>query len=754
MPVMNGLFNVIVAWDKGPTEEATGKIKGFFLKALTQKKSNGFATDSEHVTFLDNREDVDRYIEDGRCDALIVSESLAGDAIGTGAIKAWKKMRQDMKIVLVMNNNKKGSGKAQGLYKMSYYRGLFIDDFTPTNVFELLCANREPMDAFEYYGVGYYRSKDEQVVKPDIHAEEASSEKKTPADAAEHKDTDMDGKASKKVSGKAGKTEKEGKESSKKEHGKAKGEKSSKDKDTKAKADKKKGKSEKSEKKASREDDTKASAAEEIMNGVVEGNAYAPSSFDELLAESESYFDDGYADGGQYLEVDDADEGLSGYADIPESGDGNVNEDDSLALGLLIPADMFEEDMDIESALSGDDADALAYIKAREEEAFMPTEIYYEPNLVDEICERVLTYYTLENPTNMTNLEQGIMSREEFDYELNRFLQKIDVEPEVMEQVKEKFYEFMWGYDIITPFINDPTISDIKLEAPNRIRIKRQGKRYFSKIVFRSDNHYKSFISHIARKNFVNLKDGKPDKTFMDTTTSDVCRLRFVLSTEYINSNNFPTLVIRKIPNQKYTVEQLVNAGMMSAKTAAFLVDEVRRGKSFLVTGSMASGKTTWMNTMLDFISHGKSMLVIQESEELFSKVHPDAIFQRIQTSDDGELAYDLRYLSTYGLLMDVNYFMVGELKGAESKQFVDAVYTNTICWASLHCPSSRDALPRVADMAKFSSDYSEGALLERLASGIDYVIFLEEFKVKELSRVKGFDRKTKEVIYEEVELW
>ncbi len=750
MPVMNGLFNVVVAWDKGQTDEADEKIREFFIGALTRKKSNEFGTDEKHITFLDKRDDVDSYVSEGKCDALIVSESLDGDAIGTGAIKAWKKMKSGMKIILVMNNNKRGSGKAQGLYKLSYYRGLFLDDFTSSNVYELLCSNREPMDAFEYYGVGTYRSKDEQVKKPS--SEDSVGEVQQTPDASKEKALEHDEKEVKKSSRKAGKEadKASGKDSGKEKFEKnPKAEKNSKsEKGSKSKAEKKKNKSEK--KKASAENKESLSAAEEVMEGVAGAEQAYDSSFDELLAESESYFGDEET----YLSVEDADEGISGYADIPESGDGDINDDDSLALGLLIPADMYEEEMDIDSALEGSDEDALSFIRAREEEAFSPSEMYYEPNLVDEICERVLTYYTLEDPTNMTNLEQGIMSREEFDYELNRYLQKIDVEPEVMEQVKDKFYEFMWGYDIITPFINDPTISDIKLEAPNRIRIKRRGKRYFSKVVFRSDNHYRSFISHIARKNFVNLKDGKPDKTFMDTTTSDVCRMRFVLSTEYINSNNFPTLVIRKIPNQKYTVEQLVNAGMMSPKTAAFLVNEVRNGKSFLVTGSMASGKTTWMNTMLDFISHGKSMLVIQENEELFSTVHPDAMFQRIQLSDDGELTYDLRYLSTYGLLMDVNYFMVGELKGAESEQFVDAVYTNTICWASLHCPSSKDALPRVADMAKFSSDYSEEALLERLATGIDYVVFLEDFKVKEVSRVKGFDRKVKEVVYEEVELW
>ena len=308
----------------------------------------------------------------------------------------------------------------------------------------------------------------------------------------------------------------------------------------------------------------------------------------------------------------------------------------------------------------------------------------------------------------------------------------------------------MWGYDVVTPLIEDPSISDIALVAYNNIQVKRYGERYFSTITFRTPKHFKNFVQHIIRYNHVDLSDKKPDKTFMDTSTSALARMRFVYSQEYINANAEPSLVIRKVPTKKYTLEELVGYGMMDYRTAAIILEEVRAGHSIIWTGTMASGKTSQMNTYLDFIKHNQRGLVMQENEELFSNTHPLLQFQNIRPSEDGETLYDLRYLATFGLLMDLNYFMIGEIKGGEAEQFVEAVYTNTTCWGSVHSISAKDALPRIATLA-VTKHFSEEEQLRKLAGGIDMVVYLNKFVVEEIVRVKGWDEKNRCPIYEEV---
>ena len=183
-------------------------------------------------------------------------------------------------------------------------------------------------------------------------------------------------------------------------------------------------------------------------------------------------------------------------------------------------------------------------------------------------------------------------------------------------------------------------------------------------------------------------------------------------------------------------------------KTASYLLDKVKNARGILFTGKGASGKTTLMNTLLDLISYNNSGLVIQENEELFSKKHPDLMFQHIVTSRrQGEIQYDLKDLARNGLLTDLDYFVIGEIKGGEALYFLNAAYTGHKCWASCHGASSTEAMNKLADYVKYESDYSKEDALKMLQS-MEVVIFMKNFKVAEIAEVVGWDEEKKDLKY------
>ena len=132
--------------------------------------------------------------------------------------------------------------------------------------------------------------------------------------------------------------------------------------------------------------------------------------------------------------------------------------------------------------------------------------------------------------------------------------------------------------------------------------------------------------------------------------------------------------------------------------------------------------------------------MVIQENEELFSQMHPDIMFQHIVSNrGEGKIEYSLQDLARNGLLTDLDYFIIGEIKGAEALYFLNAAYTGHRCWASIHSMSSFEAFNKLADYIKYDSDYKRGDILDML-SGIEYIIYLENFKVKELTQVVNIE--------------
>ena len=316
-----------------------------------------------------------------------------------------------------------------------------------------------------------------------------------------------------------------------------------------------------------------------------------------------------------------------------------------------------------------------------------------------------------------------------------------------MEIILNKIYRAVYQNYILEPLINEDAISDIKVLGPDKIRVKVGGERYTSNISFINGEDYERFIFELATRNSLNLKENAIN-VFSDTTTNDKFRMRFNITTPYINSSEYPYLHIRKIAKNKRGMDYLLNAGMLDRNMANYLIEQARYGKGIIFCGKGASGKTTLMNCLLDYIPFDMSGIVIQESDELFSDVHPDLMFQHVtQNVAVGEKIYDLQALARNGLLVDLDYYVIGEIKGAEAKYFMMAADTGHRCWCSVHSPSSLDAIDKLADYVTYDTNYTKNEAVEMLKE-LGVVVFMKNFKVCEISEISGYDRQKKQLLY------
>ena len=68
--------------------------------------------------------------------------------------------------------------------------------------------------------------------------------------------------------------------------------------------------------------------------------------------------------------------------------------------------------------------------------------------------------------------------------------------------------------------------------------------------------------------------------------------------------------------------------GMLDRDMIDYLKDRIAAGYGFLISGRGGCGKSTLLNNMIDCIPFGESVLVSQESDELYSNVHPQIQFE------------------------------------------------------------------------------------------------------------------------------
>lgn len=368
------------------------------------------------------------------------------------------------------------------------------------------------------------------------------------------------------------------------------------------------------------------------------------------------------------------------------------------------------------------------------------------------ILDQVLEYFTKIEKRMVRDVRLGHITKENF---LQTVIEYLDKEHHLNAKERNimlyRVEESIFGYYVLEDLINDDSISDIKVISPNKIRIKRHGKRLTSNLHFRDYYDYLRFCEGVAIRNHSTLSMENAVQNFTDTTTNDHNILRFNICTEYVNSVPYPYIHIRKISRVKKSIEGLFEAGMMNLKTASYLLEKIKTASGILFTGKGGSGKTTLMNTLLEYIPYTKSGLVIQENEELFSYNHPDLMFQHTVTPRyPGERQITLEDLARNGLLTDLDYFIIGEIKGKEALHFLNAAYTGHQCWASVHGASSTQALDKLADYVKYASDYSKEDALRMLMS-LKIVIFMKDYKIYEISEITGWDEKHGNIQYKTI---
>lgn len=346
----------------------------------------------------------------------------------------------------------------------------------------------------------------------------------------------------------------------------------------------------------------------------------------------------------------------------------------------------------------------------------------------------------------------------------------------VLELVRKE----MWGYGIIDDLIHDPDISDIKTYSAENVRVKKKGKRYASGITFQDNKVYGVFVTRLLERNKINLGTANAIQTFTDSTQEEFI-LRITAISGLLTDSGLPCVAFRKIPKDKYTLKTLENAGMfrhlnplkdfekdelpfanrkedgrvlLSDQNVQMenLLKAMIGSKGILFTGKGASGKTTLMNAMIAEIPHDESIMICQENAELFDNQHPDLLAAHVMTNGgDSKVSYDLGDLTRAALLVDLDRVIVGEVKeGSEAAGLSKASMTGHKCWTSVHGESCEMAVDKMADYISQATGYGTKEALKQL-TGFEYVVHLRNFRVDEIKRIDGWDKRTDSILLSEV---
>jgi len=106
------------------------------------------------------------------------------------------------------------------------------------------------------------------------------------------------------------------------------------------------------------------------------------------------------------------------------------------------------------------------------------------------------------------------------------------------------------------------------------------------------------------------------------------------------------------------------------------------------------------------------------------------------------------------GLLQDIDNFVIGEIKGGEALHvFTTAMSTGARFFGTIHSNDAISSVRRLAQCARYVSDYPMETLEEMLSSMPFVLVHMSHFSIDEIVEIEGWDVKEKKLQYHTVYL-
>jgi pilus assembly protein CpaF len=293
--------------------------------------------------------------------------------------------------------------------------------------------------------------------------------------------------------------------------------------------------------------------------------------------------------------------------------------------------------------------------------------------------------------------------------------------------------------DILEPFQQDRTISEIMVNGKDNIFIERQGKLERTDAYFESTESLEEVIRRIAAGVHREINELNP---IVDARLPDGSRVNAVNKNIALNG---PILTIRKFPEKQIIMEDLINNGTLPKEVAVFLKSLVISGYNMLISGGTSSGKTTFLNVLSNYIPFNERVIIIEDSAELQIKNIDNIVRLECKNANvQGKGEIPMEKLIKTSLRMRPDRIIVGEIRGKEVLDMIQAMNTGhdgSLCTG--HGNSVKGMLRRLESMFLQAAAFPIEAIRAQIAEGIDIMIHLGrtsdgQRKVIEITEICG----------------
>jgi Flp pilus assembly CpaF family ATPase len=321
----------------------------------------------------------------------------------------------------------------------------------------------------------------------------------------------------------------------------------------------------------------------------------------------------------------------------------------------------------------------------------------------------------------------------------------------VRRTVSKDIQDILLGLGPLQDLLEMPSVSEIMVVGKDRVYIEKNGVIQPTTRTFFSDEVLLSVIERILSPVGRRVDTSTP---LVDARLLDGSRVNVVISPLSLVG---PCLTIRKFGWVPFTMDDLIERGSISEQCAAFLQGCVIGRKNVVISGGTASGKTTLLNVLSAYARPTERIITIEESAELKLPQPHVVCLEGRPANIEGRGAYTIRDLVRNALRMRPDRIIIGEVRGPEALDMLQAMNTgHDGSLSTLHANNPEDAMKRLETLVLMAVDMPVRAIREQVAAAVDVVVQVARFssgqrRITHISEVTDIDRETGELHLENI---
>lgn len=280
------------------------------------------------------------------------------------------------------------------------------------------------------------------------------------------------------------------------------------------------------------------------------------------------------------------------------------------------------------------------------------------------------------------------------------------------------------GLGPLEVLMRDPAVTEIMVNAFDKIFIEQKGKLTLTKYKFRNNEQVVQVIKRIVAPLGRRIDESVP---LVDARLKDGSRVNAIIAPLAVSG---PTLTIRRFSSKPFGPEDYFRFGTISPQCMAFIEKCVRIRKNIIVCGGTGTGKTTFLNAISGYISNNERIITVEDTAELRLQQPHWVSLESRPPNVEGKGAVTIQDLVKNCLRMRPDRIVVGECRGGEALDMLQAMNTgHEGSLTTIHANTPRDGLSRLEAMCmQTGADLPIFAIREMISSAVNMIVQLSRF--------------------------